>query len=73
MHWMDLYKSDDSSIVAFEHELCLVAWVLLTRLSQEHLDNAGTEYQVTMGQTLEALLNNIRMSTTTIPKTPGRK
>ena len=39
----------DSSIpVVFEQERCLVAWVLLTRLSQDHLDRAWAEYHVTL-------------------------
>eukprot|EP00536_Pseudo-nitzschia_multiseries_P016020 jgi/Psemu1/69709/estExt_Genemark1.C_10020003 len=40
----------------YEHERCLVAWVLLTRLSQEHLDRAWEKHGNTLSNFASSLL-----------------
>ena len=52
-------KLSSSQVIAYEHERFLVAWVLLTRLSQEHLDEAWGKHGNSLSIFVTHLLSDI--------------
>jgi hypothetical protein len=52
-------KLSSSQVIAYEHERFLVAWVLLTRLPQEHLDEAWGKHGNSLSIFVTHLLSDI--------------
>jgi hypothetical protein len=52
-------KLSSSQVIAYEHERFLVAWVLLTRLSQKHLDEAWGKHGNSLSIFVTHLLSDI--------------